>query len=114
MAMDFIDSVGFLECSNGRSCKLHLIGCGNSLVFNQDGWGVDVRLRLHMTNLVDELACYSIGSDGSDGCHVGFTARENAARGNGLRLDGAAIEIVSVFTPDSKNRSMHCLYHHNR
>ena len=67
-----------------------------------------------MTNVVDVLACYSIGSDGSDGCRVGFTAREYAAGGNGLLLDGAVIEIVSVFTPDSKNRSMHRLYHHNR
>ena len=68
---------------------------------------------MRMTNAVDELACYSIGSDYSNGCHVGFTTREFAAGGNGPRLDGAVVEIMSIFTPDSKNHSMHHLYHHN-
>ncbi len=113
-AMERIVLVGFLECSNGRSCELHPFGCGNSLVLNRADWGVGVRLRLRMTNAANELACYAIGRDGSDGCRVGFTAREYAAGGNGPRLDGAVVEIVSVFTPDSENRSMRRLYHHNR
>jgi hypothetical protein len=111
--MECIVLVGFFDCSNGQSCELHPFCCGNSLVLNLDDWGVSVRLRLRLTNAANELACYSIGIDDSDGCRVGFTAREYAARANGPRLDGAVVEIVSVFTTERENRSMRRLYHHN-
>ena len=83
------------------------------MVLNPDDWGVGLRLRLCTIKAADELACYIIGRDGFDHCHVGFTAREYAARDNRPWLDGAIIEIMTVFTPDSENRSMCRLYHHN-
>jgi len=107
MAMERIVLVGFLECSNRWSCKLHPFGCRNSLVLNRDDWGVGAHLRLRMTNAVDKLAWYSIGSDGSDGCRVGFTAREYAAGGKDRGWTELSLR-------DSKNRSMHRLYHPNR
>jgi hypothetical protein len=61
-----------------------------------------------------ELACYTINSDGSDVCHVCFTAREYGAGDNDLRLDGAIVRIVEVFSADHEIRSMRRLFHHNR
>ena len=29
-------------------------------------------------------------------------------------LDGAVVKITEVFTPDHENRTIQCLYHHNR
>lgn len=66
-----------------------------------------------MMKAANELACYCIGSDGSDGCHVGFTAREYATGDNGPWLNGSVIEVVTVCMPDNENCSMHRLYHHN-
>jgi hypothetical protein len=76
-------------------CELHPFGCGNSLVLNQDDWGIGLRIRLRTTKMANKLACYIIGSDGSDGCCVGFMAREYAVRDNGPQLDGAIIEILT-------------------
>ena len=105
--------VGFLPDGNGRSCELHPFGCGNSLVMNRDDYGVGMVLRLRMM-VRDELARYTIQDNGADGCRVCFTSREFAAGENGRQLDGAIVRITHVFTPESINRSMRCLYHHNR
>jgi hypothetical protein len=89
--MERIVLISFLERNNGRSCKLHPFGCGNSLVLNRDDWGVSLRLHLCMTKVANEIACYIISSDGSDDCHVGFTTREYVVGDNGPRLDGAIL-----------------------
>jgi hypothetical protein len=60
-----------------------------------------------------EPVCCTINRDGSDGCRIGFLAREYAARENGRRLDGVIVQITEVFTPDHDNHYMQCLYHHN-
>ena len=60
-----------------------------------------------------ELACYSIDENGSDGCHVCFTAREYAAGDNDLRLDGATVKITEVFTTEHVNLMMRHLFFHN-
>jgi hypothetical protein len=62
----------------------------------------------------NELACYTINIDGSDGCRIFFAAREYTAGENGHLLDGAVVEITEVFTPDHENRTMRRLYHNNR
>ena len=59
--------VGFLERNNRHSCELHPFGCGDSLVLNRDDWGVDLHLRLCTMKAANELACYIISSNGSDG-----------------------------------------------
>jgi hypothetical protein len=111
--MEQIVLVGFLPDGNGRSCDLHPYGCGNSLVLNRDDYGVGMVLWLLMF-VINELACYTIRDEGSDGCRVCFTSREFAARENGHRLDGAIVHIAQMFTPESENRSMRRLYYHNR
>ena len=87
------------------------MGCGSSLVLNQD-YGVGMVLRLHMF-VSNELACYTIPDDGADGCHVCFTSCEFTAGENGHRLDGAIVLITQMFTPEFENRLMRRLYHHN-
>ena len=110
--MERIVLVGFLADNNGRSCELHPFGWGNSLVVNRDDCGVG--LRLHLRSFVEhELAWYTINPDGSDACRVGFMAREYAARENYLRLDGAIVIIVEVFTADHPNSMMRHLFHCN-
>ena len=74
--------VGFLPDNNGRSCELHPFGCGNIVVLQRGDGGVGMLLRVRM--IVDnELACFSLNPDGSDGCRVAFAAREYAAGENG-------------------------------
>ena len=105
--------VGFLPCDNGRSCDMHPFGCGNSLVLNREDYGVGMLLRLRMM-VPNELSCYTINSNGSDGCRVCFVACEYATGENGRWLDESTIRITDVFTCDDANRLMHHLYHHNR
>jgi hypothetical protein len=52
---------------------------------------------------VDELVCYVMKPDGTDGCCVSFAAKEYAAGENGLWLDGAIMWIVDVFLPNNPN-----------
>jgi hypothetical protein len=68
-AASFISIVGFVESNNGCRCDLHPDGRGNSLVLERDGHGVGMELRLRM-KVMDEMACYTIKSDGTDGCRV--------------------------------------------
>ena len=70
-------------------------------------------LRVRMT-APEELACFVMGNDGKDGCHVAFLAKEYAAGERGLGLNGAIVRIMDVYLPDNKNRSACRLYHHNR
>jgi hypothetical protein len=111
--MERIVLVGFLPMDNGRTCEVHPFGCGNSLVLNREDYGVGIVLRLRLV-VRDQLACYTIRNDGTDGCRVCFAAREYAAGENGQRLDGAIVRITDVFTPESENSSVRRLYHHNR
>ena len=111
--MERLVLVGFLPDGNGCSCELHPFGCGNSLVLNRDDYGVGMVFRLHML-VSDELTCYTIRDDCADGCRVCFTSQEFAAGENGHRFDGAIVLITQKFTPESENRSMRRLYHHNR
>ena len=102
----------FLPNSNGCSCELHPFGCGNILVVNQDYMGVG--LHLHLRSFVrHKLACYTMNSNGSDGCCVCFKVREYAAGNNDHRLDGAIVRITYVFTANHENCSMCRLFHHN-
>ena len=48
-------------------------------------------------NVPDKLACYVMGFDGFDGCHVAFMAMEHAIGESGLRLNGAIVQIVESF-----------------
>ena len=61
----------------------------------------------------NELACYIVNSDGSDGCRVCFVAREYATGENACRLDGRIIKIMQAYQSDDENRSMRRLCHHN-
>ncbi len=70
-----------------------------------------VRLRMLVR---DELACFAVNPEGSDGCRVAFAAREYTAGGNGRRSNGALVRLVAVYSPEHKNRMARCLYHHNR
>lgn len=49
--------------------------CGNSLVLEREANGIDMELWLRM-KVTDELACYALQSDGSDGCHIAFVVKE--------------------------------------
>ena len=95
--MECIVLVSLLECNNARSCELHPFGCGNSLVLNKEDWGVGLHLHLCMMKVANELICYFVGSNGSDGCRIGFVAREYAAGDNGPWLDGAIVEIMTWY-----------------
>ena len=104
--------VGFIETSNGCRCACHRDGCGNLVVERIDnGVGMELRLRMEAAN---ELACYVMKPDGTDGCRVSFAAKKYAAGENGLRLDGEIVRIVDVLLPDNPNRTVRQLYHHNR
>ena len=70
--------VGFLPDNNGRACALHPFGCGNIVVLERADGGVGMLVRLRML-VRDELACFAINPDGSDGCRVAFAAGEYAA-----------------------------------
>ena len=104
--------VGFIETNDGRRCDSHPDGCGNTLVVERADNGVGMDLRLRM-KVADELACYVMKPDGTDGCRVAFAAKEYAAGDNGMRLDGAIVRIVDIFLPDNPNRMVRRLYHHN-
>jgi hypothetical protein len=58
--------VGFIETSNGRRCACHPDGCGNSLVVERIDSGDGMELRLWM-KAADELVCYVMKPDGTDG-----------------------------------------------
>ena len=81
-------------------------------MLNREDYGVGMLLRLRMM-VRNELSCYTINSDGSDGCRVCFVAYEYAVGENGCRLDGTTICITDVFKSDNKNRLIPRLYHHN-
>ena len=95
--MEWIVLVRFLHDSNGCSCELHPFGCEYSLVLNQDDCGVGMVLRLRMF-VSNELACYTIRNDGSDGCHICFTTREFAEGDNGCGLDEVIVLITQMFS----------------
>jgi len=109
--MEWIVLVGFLPCDNGHNCDLHPFGWGNWLVLNGPDYGVGIHLCLQMTGW-NEIACYTINSDGSDGCRVCFVARKCTAGENGCQLNGSIVEIVQLYKPNDENWSMLCLYHH--
>ncbi len=82
-------------------------------LLNWDDMGVGLRLRLR-SFVCNELACYTMHANGSDGCQVCFTAREYAAGGNDCQLDGTIIKIMDVSSAEHNNRSMRYLFHCNR
>jgi len=94
-------------------CILHPDGCGNSLVLERADHGVGMELRLRM-KVPNELACYTVRTDGTDGCRVSFVAKEYTAGEKGAKLNGAIVRIVDVFLPNNPNRTVRRLYHHNR
>jgi len=67
-----------------------------------------LRLQVMVPN---ELSCYIINRDGSDGCCVCFVVHEYAARENGHWLDGQLAIITDVFKCNDANCLMLC--HHN-
>ena len=66
--------VGFIETNNGRQCESHPDGCGNSLAVERFDNGVGMELQLRM-KVADELACYIIKPNCTDGCHVVFAVK---------------------------------------
>ncbi len=74
--------------------------------------GVGMELRLRM-KVADELACYIIKPDGTDGCQVTFATKEYAVGEKGLQLNGAIVWMVEVFLPNNPNRTVRSPYHHN-
>ena len=95
------------------NCELHPFGCDKLLVLIREDYGVGMLLGLRMI-VTNKLSCYTINSNGSNGCHVCFVAREYAVRENGHRLDGTTIHITDVFKSDDENRSIQHLYHHDQ
>ena len=104
--------VGFLSDNNGQSCALHPFGCGNILVLQRGNGGEGMLLRVRMI-VENELACFALNLDGSDGCRVAFAAREYAAGKNGRRFDGVLVRLVAVYSPEHENMTAQRLYHHN-
>ena len=107
-----ITLVGFIETNNGHRCDLHPDGCRDSLVIERADHGVGMEFRLRM-KVADELTCYIMKSDGTEGCRVAFAMKEYAAGKKGSRLDGAIVRIVDVFLPGNPNRAARRFYHHN-
>ena len=99
--------VGFLPDGHGHSCETHPYGCGNAFI-ESTGNGSLVHL-VENTN----LAVYNVWDDGTDGCHICFTAQEYTIRENTCLFDGLLLQITEVFLLDSSNRSMRALYHCN-
>ena len=95
--------VGLIESNNGRQCNVHPDGCGNSLVLERADNGVGMELRLRM-KVPNELACYTIRRDGTDGCRVSFAAKEYAEGEKGAKLDGVIVWIVDVFYLTTQTR----------
>ena len=88
--------------TKGCSCTLHPFGCGNIVVLDHAVGGVGMLVRLRML-VQNELACFAIIPDGSDGCRVAFAAREYAAGENGRSFDGALVHLIAVYSPEDKN-----------
>ena len=60
-------------------------------------------MPLHLLMFVpNDLACFAINPDGSDGCRVAFVAREYAAGENGTRFASALVRLVAVTHPSMK------------
>ena len=72
-------------------------------MLHHDDGGVGMLVHLRML-VQDELACFAVNPDGSDGCRVAFAAREYAAGENGRRFDGALVHLVAVYSPEHENR----------
>ena len=81
-------------------------------MLERDDHGVGMELRLRM-KVVDEMACYTIKPDGTDGCRISFLAKEYATGDRGVRLNGAIVRMVEVFLPNNPNRTARRLYHHD-
>ena len=71
-------------------------------------------MLLHVRMIVEnELACFSLNPNGSDGSRVALAAREYTAGENGRRFDGALVHLIAVYSSKHENRTTRCLYHHN-
>ena len=66
--------VGFIETSNGCRCACLPDKCRNSLVVERIDNGVGMELRLRM-KAADELACYVMKPNSTNGCRVSFAAK---------------------------------------
>ena len=69
-----------------------------------------IRLRMVDGN---NLAGYEFKSDGLDGCHVCFVAKQYTVGIVGERLDVVIVQIKEVVMPDHENTSKHALFHCN-
>ena len=96
--------VGFLPDNNGRSCALHPFVCVNILVLQRGDDGVGMLLHVRMI-VKNELACFALNPEGSDGCRVAFATREYAAGENGRRFDSALVRLVEVYSSEHENRT---------
>jgi len=77
-------------------CELHPDGCRNCLVLKRDDHGVGMQPLLRMM-VPGELACYIIGSDGCDRCHVAFVAKEYMVGERGLLLNETIVPLIEAF-----------------
>ena len=105
--------MGFLPDNNGHSCALHPSGRDNIVVLECADGGVGMLVHLCML-MQNELACFAINPDGSDGCRVAFAAREYTTGDNGRSIDSAPVHLIAVYLPEDKNSTAQCLYHRNR
>lgn len=78
--------VWIIATINGCTCDVYCFNCGNSLLLARPVHGCGV---LHLTRITvpNKLAAYVVFCDGSDGCWVGFTLRENAICTPGQMLE---------------------------
>ena len=72
-----------------------------------------MKLRIWMTEK-QELECYNILGNGTDGCRVCFLPREYSEGPAAHQYDDCVVKIVNVFGEDDTNSSIRAFYHKNR
>ena len=82
---------------------LHPFGCSDNLVLELDNSGVGMLLLIGML-VRNELACFDINVNGSDGCHVTFVAREYARMVTHLLM---CLSVWSLFTCQTMKTGLH-------
>lgn len=88
-------------------CIFYPFGYSNSLVLNQDDYGVGMLFQLRMI-VTNELVCHIINIYGCNGCCVCFVVHEYATRENGNMLDGTTIPFSSLLCSKVLMRAVWC------
>ncbi len=109
--MMWVVLVGILPSDPHYSCKKLPYGCGNELI-EEEGYSICHLICLHLVEKT-HLAGYKVKDDGTDGCHIYFTAHEYTIGNTAMKLNNMVLRITDVVMPDCTNSSMRVLYHHN-